>query len=115
LEINSQNTNAIGGSNCHYGVARKFQPNQQTVHPKMTKMNPIDPTWTVIQSANRSNGLNVWRTFSCTLRKGRRRLMISSDDGGCVGVMSDVVLMAGTPAWRHEDYARQRSDRNDRE
>ena len=72
--------------------ARTFQPNQQTVQPKMARKNPIEPTRTVIQSANRSSGLNVWRTSLCTLRKGRRRLMTASADGS--KVVGDVALMA---------------------
>jgi hypothetical protein len=32
----------------------------------MIKKNAIEPTRTVIQSANRSSGLKVWRTFSRT-------------------------------------------------
>src|SRR5271157_1510608 len=96
--MNSQNTKAIGGSNCHAGGASTFQPNQMTVQPKMARKNPIEPTRTVIQSANRSSGLNVWRTSLCTLRKGRRRLMTSSTDGGGSKVAGDVALMAETPS-----------------
>jgi hypothetical protein len=97
LEINSQNTNAIGGSNCHTGGASTFQPNQKTVQPKMIKKNPIEPTRTVIQSANRSSGLKVWRTLSCTLRKGRRCLITSSTESRCNKVAGDALLMAELP------------------
>ena len=38
--MNSQNTKAIGGSNCHAGGASTFQPNQQTVHTRTVRKNP---------------------------------------------------------------------------
>src|SRR5277367_1960806 len=97
LEMNSQNTKAIGGSNCHAGGASTFQPNQQTVHPKMARKNPIEPTRIVIQSASRSSGVIVLRTTLCSLRKGFRRLMTDSTDGGCSAVAGDVVFIAKIP------------------
>ena len=97
LEMNSQNTKAIGGSNCHAGGASTFQPNQQTVHPKTVRKNPIEPTRIVIQSASRSSGVIASRTSLCSLRKGFRRLMTASTDGGCSDVAGDVVLTAETP------------------
>src|SRR5271169_496023 len=102
LEMNNQNTKAIGGSNCHTGGASTFQPNQQIVHPKMDRKNPIEPTRIVIQSASRSSGVIVSRTSLCSLRKGFRRLITASTDGGCSGVAGDVMLMTETPSWKHE-------------
>src|SRR5271169_6454408 len=97
LEMNNQNTKAIGGSNCHAGGASTFQPNQQTVHPKMARKKPIEPTRIVIPSASRSSGVIVLRASLCSLRKGFRRLMTASTDGGCSGVAGDVMLMAELP------------------
>src|SRR5271170_7046231 len=106
--MNSQNTKAIGGSNCHAGGASTFQPNQQTVHPKMVRKNPIEPTRTVIQSASRSSGVIVLRASLCSLRKGFRRLMTASTDGGCSGVAGDAVLMAEIPPGRIKARADRR-------
>jgi len=63
LDMNNQNTKAIGGSNCHAAGANRFQPNQQTVYPRIHRKNAIEPTQTVIQSASRSGGVIVWSTF----------------------------------------------------
>jgi hypothetical protein len=75
-----------------------FQLSQKTVQPKMIKKNPIEPTLTVIQSANRSGGLKVWRAFSCTLRKGRRCLVTYSTERGSNKIAGDALLMAGLPS-----------------
>ena len=43
------------------------------------------------------------RTSLCSLRKGFRRLMTASTDGGCSDVEGDVVLMAETRSWIYGD------------
>jgi hypothetical protein len=91
--MNSQNTKAIGGSNCNAGGASTFQPSQHTVHPKMARKNPIEPTWMVIQSASRSSAEICSSTSSCTLRNGWRCLRTFTTDGGDGGIAGEVALM----------------------
>jgi hypothetical protein len=58
----------------------------------------------VIQSASRSSGEILSRTSLCSLRKGLRRLMTASTDGGCNDVAGDVVLMPEIPSEKYDDH-----------
>ena len=93
FEINSQNTKAVGGSNCNDAGANMFQVNQIAVHPKTIKKNPMDPTRMVIHNANLSNGVIFSAASLFMSLGGLRRLMTSASDGGRSSVVDEVVLM----------------------
>ena len=93
FEINSQNTKAIGGSNCSRPGANIFQPNQIAVHAKTIKKNPMEPTRMVIHNANLSSGVSFSAASLFMFRGGLRRLITSASDGGRAGVVDEVVLM----------------------
>ena len=97
FEINSQNTKAIGGSNCNRSGANMFQLNQIAVHAKTIKKNPMEPTRRVIHNANLSSGVSFSAASLFMFRGGLRRLITSASDGGRAGVVDEVVLM-GTPS-----------------
>jgi hypothetical protein len=67
FEIKSQNTKAMGGSNCSFGGASRFQPSQTTVQAKISRKNPIVPTRSVIHTASFSSGPIVAAISSFTL------------------------------------------------
>jgi hypothetical protein len=82
LEINSQNTNAIGGSNCSFWGASRFQPNHKTIQTKIARKNPIVPTRSVIHTASLSSRPTFSATSLLTFRRGRRRFRSSSTERG---------------------------------
>src|ERR1019366_7850954 len=94
FEMNSQNTKAIGGSNCNAGGASRFQLSHSNVHAAITRKNPIEPTWTVIHIANRSSFVTFAAASSLMLRNGRRCFIPASTGGGSGKAVDEVVLMA---------------------
>jgi hypothetical protein len=93
FEMNSQNTKAIGGSNCKEAGANMFQVSQIAVHPKTIKKNPMEPTRMVIHNANLSSGVIFSAASLFMSLGGLRRLITSATDGGRADVVDVVVLM----------------------
>src|SRR5674476_1130671 len=70
--MNSQNTKAIGGSNCRSFGASRFHPNQRTVQIKTIRKKPMVPTRLVIERATLSSALNFSEASLLTFRSGFR-------------------------------------------
>src|SRR5664279_138953 len=92
--MNSQNTKAIGGSNCKSFGASRFHPNQMIVQIKTTRKKPIVPTRLVIEQASLSSALNFSETSSLTFRSGFRCFLNSSSESGFRDFTVDVSLIA---------------------
>ncbi len=76
--MNSQNTKAVGGSNCSDLGASRFQLSQSTVQVRIRKKKPMVPTRVVIQTASLSSDLRF--CFSS---------LLMSCSGGCARLHSD--------------------------
>src|ERR1035438_3769059 len=108
--MNSQNTKAIGGSNCRSFGASRFHPNQMTVQIKTIRKKPIVPTRLVIEQASLSNALNFSKASLLTFRSGFRCFLNSSRESGFRDFTVDVSLTAKLPPHVCRTYSMRLSD-----
>src|SRR5450631_2875741 len=108
--MNSQNTKAIGGSNCRSFGIRRFHPNQRTVQLKTIRKKPIVPTRLVIEQASLSNALNFSQAFLLTFRSGFRCFLNSSSESGFRDFTADVSFIAKLPSHDCRTYSMRLSD-----
>ena len=109
--MNSQNTKAIGGSNCSFPGASRFHPNQNTVQTKTIRKKPMVPTRLVIEQASPSSALNFSEASLLTFRIGFRCSLNSSSESGFRDFTADVSLMAKIPPHNCWTYSMRLSDR----
>src|SRR5471032_234480 len=108
--MNSQNTKAIGGSNCRsFGVSR-FHPNQRTVQIKTIRKKPMVPTRLVIERATLSSALNFSEASLLRFRSGFRCFLNSSSESGFRDFTADVSLIAKLPPHDSRTYSMGLSD-----
>src|SRR5476651_62047 len=92
--MNSQNTKAIGGSNCRSFGESRFHPNQMIVQIKTIRKKPMVPTRLVIEQASLSSALNFSEASLLTFRSGFRCFLNSSSESGFRNFSVDVSLIA---------------------
>src|SRR5664279_1097746 len=108
--MNSQNTKAIGGSNCRsFGVSR-FHPNQRTVQIRTIRKKPMVPTRLVIEQASLSSALNFSEASLLTFRSGFRCFLNSSSESGFRNFTADVSLIAKLPSHDCRTYSMRLSE-----
>src|ERR1700687_751580 len=98
LEMNSQNTKAIGGSNCRLLGASRFHPNHRTVQITIIRKKPMVPTRSVLQHASLSRVLNRALASLLTLRRGFRCFLNSSSESGLGNFAVEVSLITKCPS-----------------
>src|ERR1039458_6509207 len=103
--MNSQNTKAIGGSNCRSFGASRFHPNQMTVQIKTIRKKPIVPTRLVIEQASLSSALNFSEASLLTFRSGFRCFLNSSSESGFRDFTADVSFIAKLPSYDCRTYS----------
>src|ERR1700736_1599987 len=96
--MNSQNTKAIGGSNCSAPGASRFQPSQITVQVRTIRKKPIVPPRLVIQQASLSSVLNFSVASVLTFRSGFRRFLNLSRESGLGNITAVMSLTAKPPS-----------------
>src|ERR1017187_9441524 len=108
--MSSQNTKAIGGSNCRSFGASRFHPIQMTVQIKTIRKKPIVPTRLVIEQASLSSALNFSEASLLTFRSGFRCFLNSSSESGFRDFTVDVSLIAKLPSHDYRTYSMRLSD-----
>src|SRR5450830_1150639 len=103
--MNSQNTKAIGGSNCRLFGASRFHPNQMIVQIKTIRKKPMVPTRLVIEQASLSSVLNFSEASLLTFRSGFRCFLNSSSESGFRDFTVDVSLIAKFPFHNCRTYS----------
>src|ERR1700689_1712672 len=91
--MNSQNTNAIGGSNCKLRGTSRFHANHRTVQVRTIRKNPMMPTRSVIQQASLSRVLRLLDASRFTFRSLLRCSLKEVNETGRPGASAGALFM----------------------
>src|SRR5882724_23685 len=95
--MNSQNANAIGGSNCKARGTSRFHANHTTVQISTIRKNPMVPTRSVIQQARLSRVPRLLDTSRFTFRSLLRCSLKEVNETGRAGASADSLFIFTTP------------------
>src|SRR5258708_11359779 len=91
--MNSQNANAIGGSNCKARGMSRFHANHTTVQISTVRKNPMVPTRSVIQQARLSRVPSLSDASRFTFRSLLRCSLKEVNEIGRAGASADSLFI----------------------